>query len=285
MDWTAAMNQYWTSYKRWTLFFPRALRKKVYIVYTFVRVADQIVDTPWISKKTAQRDITTMKNKTRDARQSKNIDDVLINEFVFLAKENNFEREWIEAFFEAMHMDTVIDRYQSYEQLQTYMYGSAEVIGLMMTQLIWYHGVKQEVLWYARKLGEAMQYTNFLRDVREDVVEHDRIYIPSERLSAYWLSHNNLLDFAQNGSSDEKWRLFCSKEIEQCRTIYQDALQWVACLDKQWRFAVYLASMLYAGILRKIEQLGYDQFANDCHTTKREKFRLFLWAVFTYYKR
>jgi len=52
----------------------------------------------------------------------------LIAEFVIIAKEYRFERSWIEAFFQAMRMDTEIDRYASYEQLRVYMYGSAEVI-------------------------------------------------------------------------------------------------------------------------------------------------------------
>jgi 15-cis-phytoene synthase len=106
------------------------------------------------------------------------VDDLLITEFVTLAKKYTFERSRIEAFFDAMRMDTHSDRYETYEQLQTYMYGSAEVIGLMMTQLIGYKGEKEQVFWYAKKLGEAMQYTNFLRDVCEDRRDHGRVYMP-----------------------------------------------------------------------------------------------------------
>ena len=60
-----AMNQYGTSYKRGSLFFPQALREKVYIVYTFVRVADQIVDTPGVDKQTAKRDLNAMEQTTK----------------------------------------------------------------------------------------------------------------------------------------------------------------------------------------------------------------------------
>jgi 15-cis-phytoene synthase len=279
------MNQYGTSYKRWTLFFPKALREKVYIVYAFVRAADQIVDTPGVNKQQAREDLNAMQKTTLEVWQWKKTQDPLIRAYVVLAKQYNFERERIEAFFEAMRMDTHLDRYATYEQLQTYMYGSAEVIWLMMTQLIGYQSDTKTVLSYARKLGEAMQYTNFLRDVREDRVDHGRIYMPLEKLAAFDLTHEDIITFAEQWKADDRWYAFCRAEISFTQQLYSESKLWIALLDKQWRFAVYLASMLYAGILRKIEQGGYDQFANDCHTTKREKFRLFLWAVFTYYKK
>jgi phytoene/squalene synthetase len=66
------------------------------------------------------------------------------------------------------------------------MYGSAEVVGLMMCKLIGYESEQEaEVFRTACLLGEAMQYTNFLRDIQEDYVEHGRIYMPLERLQQH----------------------------------------------------------------------------------------------------
>lgn len=270
------MNQYGTSYKRGTLFFPKALREKVYIVYAFVRVADQIVDTPGVDKVQARHELQTMQNKTLDARQWKPCDDKLICEFIVLAKQYDFERERIEAFFEAMRMDTNIDRYATYKQLQTYMYGSAEVIWLMMTQLIGYEGDKAMVLSYAKKLGEAMQYTNFLRDVREDRVDHGRLYMPLEKLASFDLTHDDIITFAEQWNADNRWYAFCRAEVAFAKQLYQQAKPWIELLDNQWRFAVGLAAALYAWILKKIEKGQYDQFAYDAHTTKRDKLFLFL---------
>lgn len=270
------MNQYGTSYKRGTLFFPKALRENVYIVYAFVRAADQIVDTPGVAKQQAREELDAMQKTTLEVWQWKKTQDPLIREYVVLAKQYNFERDRVEAFFEAMRMDTHIDRYATYKQLQTYMYGSAEVIWLMMTQLIGYEGDKAMVLSYAKKLGEAMQYTNFLRDVREDRVDHWRLYMPLEKLAPFDLTHDDIITFTEQWKSDNRWYAFCRAEVAFAMGLYKESKPWIALLDKQWRFAVSLAAALYAWILKKIEKVQYDQFAHDAHTTKRDKLMLFL---------
>ena len=278
------MEQYGTSYKRGTLFFPKALRKKVYILYAFVRVADQLVDTPWVDKKSALKELTTMLHETEKAWQWTSIHDELITAFVSLAHEHNFERERIEAFFAAMRLDTEKSIYATYEELQIYMYGSAEVIWLMMTELIGYEGDKHIVYSLAKQLGEAMQYTNFLRDIAEDRTDHKRIYIPLERLALYGLTYDDIKLFIEQKHGNEHWASFCKQEVKVTQQLYLDALGGVSFLDRQWRFAVRVAALLYAGILWKIERHGYDQFAHDVHTTKREKFRFFLGAWKTYEK-
>lgn len=270
------MNQYGTSYKRGSLFFPKILREKVYVVYAFVRAVDQLVDTPWVDTQIAREHLLSMLAKTQQAWHWTPISDELITEFIYVAKEFHFERERIESFFEAMRMDTYIDRYTTYEQLQTYMYGSAEVIGLMMTQLIGYQEDKERVFSYAKQLGEAMQYTNFLRDVREDRLDHGRLYMPWDRLTQFWLSHQDVISFVEQWRADDRWQGFCHQEIVFTQKLYTASKTWIALLDRQWQFAVLLSATLYEGILWKIKKVEYDQFAHDAHTTKREKVMLFL---------
>ena len=78
------------------------------------------------------------------------------------------------------------------------MVGSAEVVGLMMCQIIGYPPHDQEKTFYhARKLGEAMQYTNFLRDIKEDRVERQRIYIPQDRLTPFGLDQNDIKKYCE----------------------------------------------------------------------------------------
>ncbi len=84
----------------------------------------------------AEKSLSELQKTTLDVRNGKDRDDALIREFIAIAKEHDFERSWIEAFFDAMRADLSVMRYETYAQLQEYMYGSAEVIGLMMTQLI-----------------------------------------------------------------------------------------------------------------------------------------------------
>jgi len=67
----------------------------------------------------------------------------------------------------------------------------------MMVQLIGYQGDQEEVRSSAKKLGEAMQYTNFLRDIREDRLDYGRIYIPQAQLRDYGLTHDDIIRFVE----------------------------------------------------------------------------------------
>jgi phytoene synthase len=122
------MQQYGTSYKRGSLFFPKKLRKEVYVVYAFVRAADQLVDTVGINLTDAVKQLTTFHQQTKDAREGKTAESPLIQEFVTIAHKYDFSWEWIEAFFASMLLDTHKHTYLTYAELQTYMHGSAEVI-------------------------------------------------------------------------------------------------------------------------------------------------------------
>lgn len=115
-----------------------------------------------------------------------------------LCKNKQIEQEWVEIFLAAMKSDCEWVDYTNYEQLQTYMVGSAEVVGLMMCQIIGYPSQdKEKVFYHARKLGEAMQYTNFLRDIKEDWLDRQRIYIPQDRLASFGLDHNDIKKYCE----------------------------------------------------------------------------------------
>ncbi|USN55325.1 MAG: squalene/phytoene synthase family protein [Candidatus Peribacteria bacterium] len=77
----------------------------------------------------------------------------------------------------------------------------------------------------AQKLGEAMQYTNFLRDIAEDYTVHQRIYIPQERLAAYGLSHKDLQDYCEGKAWGNQWKEFLEQELVFTRQLYAQAAQ------------------------------------------------------------
>jgi phytoene synthase len=155
------------------------------------------------------------------------------------------------------------------------MYGSAEVVGLMMTKIIGYDGTKEwEVLRTACLLGEAMQYTNFLRDVLEDFVVHGRIYMPADRLKQFGLTTTHVEELCQwDMSSLARWQVFIQDQIACCRLLYQEANSWIALLHPDWRKAVRYASRLYESILTKIEKRAGNVFSANVRTTKFEKLK------------
>jgi len=103
----------------------------------------------------------------------------------------------------------------------------------MMTQLIGYEGDTEVVYSFAKQLGEAMQYTNFLRDIAEDRNDHKRIYIPQERLALYGLTYDDITLFIEQKHGDERWVSFCKQEVRVTQQVYLDALGGVSFLDRQ----------------------------------------------------
>lgn len=282
---TSYIRQHGTSYYLANLLFPRRLRQEVSTLYAIVRVVDDIVDDPTVDDDRAAAQITTYQQWYLFPEV---YSDALHYQILADARtlRDRYERpeEWMKAFFWAMIADTQHKHYQTYTDLQDYMRWSAEVIGLMMCELIGYDQTQQdEVYRTAKLLGEAMQYTNFLRDIREDYLDYGRIYMPHDRLARYELTHDDIIHFCHWKPIDDRWRRFVQEEIRHSRELYADAESGIDLLDSQGRKAVYVASRLYAGILDRIESIGYDMFSRDAHTGPWTKTKLLVQSLRSYH--
>lgn len=283
-DRSASISTYGTSYKRWTIFFPKQLRHDTQLVYAFVREADEYVDSNQRDHTQAQQELDIMLEAFHSAYQWTPTWRKITDEFAILCNQKNIDPNRVDAFFSAMKQDTFPVSYDTYEQVQEYMYGSAQVIGLMMCQLIWYNISKQdEVFRTAKLLWEAMQFTNFLRDIQEDREDLGRIYMPSDHLSKHNLSHTLMKQYLiKKKPVDIEWKEFMQSQVARMRLTYLEANTWIKYLNSSWRFGVYLASKLYEWILDVVEKNQYDVFKQDCHTNKLQKFFLFSKALVTY---
>ncbi len=280
------MKTHGTSYYIWTLFFPKEIKEDVFTLYAFVRVPDDIVDSVVLSEDEKKRDISDFcrlfwKHYEWEVEQiGKREREVVIGEWCELFHRYEMPKEWIEAFLDAMIADTKKKSYRTYEELQTYMYGSAEVIGLMMCKIIWYDQAQEkEVFRTARLLWEAMQYTNFLRDINEDYLDLGRLYIPEDRLNESWQTHYLIWEYCKwvKNVSDSDQREKCMMhQVLATKELYAEANAWIKFLDPAWRRAVQVASWLYESILDKILQHNGDVFTKNARTTKREKFCTFI---------
>lgn len=177
-----------TTYYFSSQFFPSKIREDVFKLYSFVRVADDYVDSvptqiekfqtlraAWDEAKTATVESRTSSLDTIDQRVVKNI--------VHVMHKYRFDPAWVESFLDSMQADLDKKTYQTIDDTIRYMYGSAEVIGLMMAKVM---GLKDEALQAARLQGRAMQFINFLRDIEEDN-SLGRCYFPAEDLKKFGL--------------------------------------------------------------------------------------------------
>ncbi|HEV7216913.1 MAG TPA: phytoene/squalene synthase family protein, partial [Chloroflexota bacterium] len=150
-----------------------------------------------------------------------------------------------------------------------YCYQVAATVGLSMVRILGATG--RESLRHAAELGIAMQLTNIVRDVGEDV-QRGRIYLPEEELLAFGCSAAQLAD----GRVDAGFVALLQRQIGRARSYYRRGEAGIAVLPPDAQLAVRLAARMYAGILDKVEQRRYDVFTSRAHVSLREKLQLTL---------
>lgn len=257
-----------------TRFFPQEMREATYVLYAFFRVPDEFVDNPTEPTSGAiLAQLSEWRDAWRACYQTGESDQPVLRATKVVFDHFNIPYEYSEDFLQAMIQDVTVDRYQTYEELEYYMYGSAAVVGLMMSYVIGF--TDRRALEYAKQLGYAMQLTNFLRDIKEDWTDRQRIYMPIDELAQFDLSEKDIM--GERYSAD--FVRFMEYQVDRARQLYAEAEQGIAMLDKRGQFAVRAASRLYGAILGKIEDVEYNIFAGRVHTSFFEKIAL-VWKLY-----
>lgn len=251
-------------------FFPPEIRRSIFGLYGFVRVPDEMVDNPEpdAADETLQRGrLLAWREELLRALERGGSQNSVLHAFVDTMQRHAIPIELPLAFLDAMLMDVTVSRYETFDDLCRYTHGSASVIGLMICRIVGMND--QAALPYAADLGLAMQLTNFLRDVGEDLRERGRIYLPLEDLRRFDYSEDDLAA----GVVDERFRSLLRFEIDRNRAIYRRAELGIPYLPPFARLPIRLAGLLYEAILERIEANGYDVFSRRARTSKTFKLR------------
>jgi len=182
-----------TTYYYSTIFFPKNVRDDVTYFYAFVRIADDYVDAIpqdvsgfetfcnayW--KYREDGDEVSLRGNVGKKIEKFAIESIRM--MVMLQRKYSISDELIDSFLAAMRADITKNKYGTIDETIEYMYGSAEVIGLVMSLILGLPAASRQA---AQLQGRAMQYINFIRDVQEDNVL-GRQYIPTEELNKYKL--------------------------------------------------------------------------------------------------
>lgn len=266
--------KYGTSFYFATQFFPREMREGIYAIYSFARIPDEIVDDPNLTDHDEAIDkLSAWCDRWRMAMRLRHSDDPILN---FIAKtfhKYKIPADECEAFLRSMFMDEEKFEYPNYQELEEYMYGSAGVIGLMVTRVVGYSS--DEAFEYAKKLGYAFQLTNFLRDIREDYEDLGRVYMPQDELRRHGLTN---ADIAMQ-KRDERFVEFMKFQIARNRQVYREALPGISLLHWRGRLAVRVSFVLYKAILGEIERANYNVFAGRVRTNRQQKILLSIKAL------
>ncbi|NVM44348.1 MAG: phytoene/squalene synthase family protein [Candidatus Lokiarchaeota archaeon] len=220
-----------TTYFNSSIFFPKSVRRDVFILYGFVRVADDFVDA--VPQK--KEEFLNFCNLYRQSLSGKKTDDFIIDSFAELMERRNFEQIWAEDFLHAMEMDLTKRNYDTLDETIEYMHGSAEVIGLFMAKIL---DLPEKSYFAAERLGRAMQYINFIRDVKEDNT-FGRRYLP---LNGYSL--NNLTKEEAMKKKTEFER-FIKNQIDQYFEWVKEAESGFKFIPRRYYVPIKTASDMY----------------------------------------
>lgn len=248
-----------------TRFFPPHLSRSAHAVYWFCRYTEDLVDEAPDADE-ARHQLEEWAYWVERGLQGEPADHPILKVFLDAVDKHEIPPQYPLELLEGMRMDLRGQRYQNFEELHTYCYRVASVVGLMMSHVIGFTGPAEG---YAIDLGVAMQLTNILRDMGEDL-KRSRIYLPSDEMERFGYLESDLREMRRN----EEFFALMKFQLERARQFYQRSMPGIAMLHPDGRFAVKVAADMYRHILNRIEESGYDVFAQRAVVPARTKYWL-----------
>jgi phytoene/squalene synthetase len=226
---------YSTSFALATKMLDSSIRADIYNIYGFVRFSDEIVDTFHDYEKHTLFD--NFESSLDDALESKISLNPILNSFQHTYHKYKIPYHLVASFMKSMRMDLTKSIYLSDEEYRAYIYGSADVVGLMCLRVF----VKGDEQKYeqlkdsAMALGSAFQKVNFLRDLKEDFEDLNRTYFPNTDL--------NELDEASK-----------NEIVEDIKADFKKGYEGILLLPPEAKFGVYTAYKYYYKLLKKLQK-------------------------------
>jgi phytoene/squalene synthetase len=224
------------------------IREAIYSIYGFVRFADEIVDSFHdFDKENLINDFEIEYYKAQKSGISLN---PILNSFQQTVTKYNIQDDLVQAFLKSMKLDLIKSDYNNKQEYEDYIYGSADVVGLMCLKVFVsgnehkYNELKSE----AMRLGSAFQKVNFLRDLKDDNLVLNRNYFPGINFNTF----------------DEESKLLIINEIEEDFAI---AYQGILKLPLEAKFGVYTAFVYYKKLLLKLKN-------TPCHKIGSQRIRV-----------
>ena len=236
-------NTYSTSFSLACKMLSKNIRQDIYNIYGFVRFADEIVDSFHdYDKKILFEEFN--KDLEKAIKNKIHLNPIL-NSFQITYHRYNIGKDLVDAFMDSMRKDLTVTKYKTKEDYLGYIYGSADVVGLMCLKVFVkgdqkkYNTLKD----YAMKLGSAFQKVNFLRDYKSDLEILKRSYFPNVQL-------NNL---------NEKSKEEIINDIEKD---FKKGLMGIKLLPIEAKFGVFMAYRYYNQLLKKLKQTPAPEIKN-----------------------
>jgi len=233
------IKRYSTSFYFSSSLLSKSIRQDIFNIYGFVRLADEIVDTfHEFPKKELLNEFEEELWRSIENKISLN---PILNSFQNTVNRYSIPKDLIRSFLDSMKMDLEKKEYNSLEEYKKYIYGSADVVGLMCLKVFvkGSDNLYSDLSDYAISLGSAFQKVNFLRDLKDDSNILKRVYFPNV----------NMDDFNEESKKEI---------INEIELDFKNAIKGIARLPKNSRFAVYIAYRYYNKLLKKLKRTSSE---------------------------
>jgi phytoene synthase len=254
-----------------TRFLPNEKQRGIFAIYGLCRYLDDLVDEAEdlihykkITVDQIDEKLELFKQRLIDVYDGKIVNDPILSAFSDTLKKYHISMDLPFLLMEGVKTDLVKDRFETFEEVYDYSYKVASVVGLMTSEVFGY--TNKDALKYAVDLGIAMQLTNILRDVGEDL-DRDRIYLPQEDLERFGISEQELF----SKKLDDKFKRMLKFQIDRARNYYEMSDKGISMLNSDSRLPVCLARHNYSRILNKIEENDFNVFDTRAYLNYTEK--------------
>ena len=234
---------YSTSFSLGTRLLSKNIRKDIYNIYGFVRFADEIVDSFHDFDKSLL--FNEFSKDLEKALERKIHLNPILNSFQHTFHKYNIDKSYVNSFMKSMRMDLTKKKYKTITEYKEYIYGSADVVGLMCLK-VFVNGDNElfdKLKNNAMSLGSAFQKVNFLRDLKSDKEELNRTYFP----------HTKFEKLKEN----EKAEIISEIENE-----FKDGLNGIKKLPLDAKFGVFMAYRYYFQLLKKLKKTPASEIIN-----------------------
>lgn len=257
-----------------TRFLPNVKQRSIFAIYGLCRYVDDLIDESEdlitrekIDSVDARPIMDEFQRQLEVAYDTKQSDNLILMAFADTLKTFHIPMKYPLELMDGVCMDLHINRYETFDQLYGYCYKVASVVGLMTSEVFGYDDPK--AIGHAIDLGIAMQLTNILRDIGEDL-ERNRIYLPKEELDRFGLTEQDLFDHVIDG----RFLDFMGFQIARARRYYASADKGIAMLSADSRLPVILARENYSRILDVIERNVDQVYKHRAYLTTSQKLKI-----------
>lgn len=257
-----------------TVFLPREKSEALKVLYAFFRYSDDITDSDVYSTEKKRALLSEWKENLISAVEFKSSASTILNRLAQVIKVFRIPVEHLIEFLKGMEMDLTQNYYETFSELRQYCYRVASTVGLTIVEVLGYKNPL--VRKYAENLGIALQLTNILRDIKEDI-QNSRIYVPLEDLNRFGYTTADLKSNVYN----ECFRSLMQYECKRVKDYFNLARSFLPEEDRKSMFMAHIIEKIYQSILRKIQKNNYNVFE---YRATVSKFRKFYYALGVYVK-